>query len=199
MKAALDAFEVNIQRVRDLAGLVAALDTMTTPALDVSDLLRAQLVLGVSAMDTFIHELTRLGILESLRGTRPATPALSRFKIHLDLHLQASGGPIAITAIDAAVRESHSYLAFQQPDKIADAIRLISAVALWDAVGARLGRPARDIKEQLAVVVDRRNKIAHEADLDPSSPGARWPISKVDVDTATGFLDHLCHAIFVVV
>jgi hypothetical protein len=199
MKAAIDGFETNIRRVRDLGALAAALATMTTSALDASDLLRAQIVLGVSALDAFVHELTRLGILEAVRGSRTPTPALQRFKIQLELHLQAAGGPIAVTSIDDAVRGNHSYVSFQQPDKIAEAIRLISTVDLWGAVGTRMKLAPLDVKQRLAVIVDRRNKIAHEADVDPSTPEARWPIAKPDVDSAISFLDGICHAIFGVV
>jgi hypothetical protein len=46
---------------------------------------------------------------------------------------------------------------------------------------------------------DRRNKIAHEADMDPSYPGARWPISETDVNKALDFIEQLCEAIHVAV
>jgi hypothetical protein len=34
--------------------------------------------------------------------------------------------------LEAEIRENLSYESFQQPDKIADAIRLISAKKLWE-------------------------------------------------------------------
>ena len=51
-----------------------------------------------------------------------------------------------------------------------------------------------DVKEQLRLIIDRRNKIAHEADTDPRYPGACWPISEPDVDNALGFIERVCEA-----
>jgi hypothetical protein len=48
---------------------------MTTVAIDVSDMLRAQIVLGVSALDHLVHEMARLGMIESAKGARQKTDA----------------------------------------------------------------------------------------------------------------------------
>ena len=44
--------------------------------------------------------------------------------------------------------------------------------------------------------MDRRNQIAHEADLDPTNPGARWPISGQLVDDTVDFIEKLGNAIY---
>ena len=62
-----------------------------------------------------------------------------------------------------------------------------------------LGVTQRDVKAWLSLLVDRRNKIAHEADMDPTNPGHRWPISDVSVQEALEFVDKLAGAIFKVV
>lgn len=93
------------------------------------------------------------------------------------------------------MRDRHSFLAFQQPDKVADAIRLFSEAKLWQAVAAMLGEAELKVKERLRLIVDRRNKIAHEADIDPSYPGARWPISVNDVAAITDFLRRVVEAV----
>ena len=72
------------------------------------------------------------------------------------------------------------FSSFQQPDKIADAIRLFSDVKLWQQVALELAIPEQDVKARLKLIVDRRNKIAHEADVDPSFPNMRWPITESD-------------------
>ena len=46
------------------------------------------------------------------------------------------------------------------------------------------------------LVVDRRNKIAHEADVDPTYPHSRWPISQTDVDGTLSFLSETVEAIY---
>jgi cellulose biosynthesis protein BcsQ len=52
------------------------------------------------------------------------------------------------------------------------------------------------VKQRLSLIVDRRNKIAHEADLDPTYPKARWPISRIDVDNVVEFLVQIVEAIY---
>ncbi len=199
MQTALDQFRASIQRVRDLHALYNYFSTATTPALDLSDLLRAQIVLCVSALDFYIHELTRLGMIEIIEGKRAATPAFLRFRASLD-GVMTGMQPGATSAwLDAEVRTQHSLLSFQQADKVADAIRLISTVELWNDVGVRLQTPANDIKNNLQLVVQRRNKIAHEADIDPSYPGLRWPITSADVTSATDFVERICETIHQVV
>jgi hypothetical protein len=53
------------------------------------------------------------------------------------------------------------------------------------------------VKQRLGLIVDRRNKIAHEADLDPTYPKVRWPISPADVDGVVEFLERAVEAIHV--
>ncbi|MDD1628107.1 MAG: hypothetical protein LUQ26_11650, partial [Methylococcaceae bacterium] len=100
---------------------------------------------------------------------------------------------------ESDVRERHSFLSFQQPDKIADAIRHFSDVKLWMEVGKIMANPEADVKTRLKLIVDRRNKIAHEADLDPSYPGVYWPITKHDVDGSLQFISMLGESIHTVI
>lgn len=55
------------------------------------------------------------------------------------------------------------------------------------------------MKARIRLIVDRRNKIAHEADLDPSYPGSRWPITESDVASSCQFLSQIAEAIHVTV
>ena len=66
-------------------------------------------------------------------------------------------------------------------------------------VAKRLGIDPKSAKNRLALIVDRRNKIAHEADMDPSSPGSRWPIDELLVHDVIDTLEQIGVAIFEVV
>lgn len=198
MNKAISIFRENIERVRHLGGINAALRSLTTGVVDTSDILRAQIVLALSALDHYIHEITVAGMIEILSGTRPSTDAFLKFRVSMDVVI-SSGATNRIIVLEAEIRERHSYLSFQHPDKIADAIRLFSDVQLWRDVSAIMSMPAPDIKNTLRLIVDRRNKIAHEADIDPSYPGSRWPISDRDVNGAINFIESLCEAINTVV
>ncbi len=199
MHNAIQHFRANTDRVRALGGLYQAFCLLTTPALDSTDLLRAQIVLAVSALDHYIHEITRLGMLEVLTGGRPQTNAFLRFQVTMDAAMAGFTGGGGSSWFEAEIREKHGYLAFQHPDKVADAIRLFSPCELWPSVALKLGLPVQDVKNRLSLIVDRRNKIAHEADLDPSYPGTRWPIYPADATNAVNFIERVCEAIHSVV
>lgn len=248
MQSALDQFRVSIRRVRDLIALYHSINAQSTGILNASleDILRSALVLTVSALDYYIHEVVTLGMIEIYQGNRlepspsanTTKSAFSRFEISLDTARQDR-----ITAIDIAawlgkeiqqtqgydflqnshtisslsliiansllnklnqntiwleneIRETLSYKSFQQPDKIADAIRLISDKKLWDEVGNLMGKSAKEIKQQLTAIVDRRNKIAHEADIDPSyGIGNCLNIDEILVNDAVDFIEQLVETI----
>lgn len=194
MLKALEAARESLLRVEHLGGLYSALQSLTTSAIDSSDLLRAQVVLAVSALDFYIHEVTVMGMLEVMKGERPSTPAFDKSRVSVGAML---GGMQTQTYdwFEADVRERHSFLSFQQPDKIADAIRLFSGVKLWESVAAIVGD--NDVKDRLRLTVDRRNKIAHEADISPSYPGERWPITQSDVTEITLLIRGIVEAIHV--
>ena len=149
----------------------------------------------MSALDHYVHELTVQGMLEVYDGIRPQTDAFAKFRIPL----VTLAGNVSIqlnrASFEDVVRESHGFLTFQQPDKIADAIRLFSAIQLWPSVALQLSLDAKQVKDHLRLIVDRRNKIAHEADMDPSYPGTRWPISPSDVGSALDMIKRVCQAI----
>ncbi len=50
MKTSIEQFRENIARVRNLDAIYTGLIHRTTSALDLSDILRAEIVLGVSAL-----------------------------------------------------------------------------------------------------------------------------------------------------
>jgi len=186
MNSALDQFQLNIQRTRILCGIHDVLKTKTTGALDISDILRSALVMAVSALDQYIHEIVRLGILEIYRGERNVTVQSLKFNVSLESVRRCLINPSDATWLDDEVRERHSWQSFEQPDRIADAIRLISDVNLWETVASNFGTDTDYIKRRIKLIVDRRNKIVHEADIDPSFPNTRWPIDdKTVIETVT--------------
>lgn len=194
MQQALSSFRECTERARHLGGLFTSLSRLVTPIVDTSDLLRAQIVLAVSALDYFIHEITLHGMTETFEGIRPATDSFLRYRISGSVCLTPAGQDIIAFRND--VKERNSFLSFQQPEKIAEAVRMFHGEPLWRGVSVRLGESEAQIKDKLRLIVERRNKIAHEADIDPSFPDARWPITLQDtLDTIT-FIERLGQAIF---
>jgi len=184
----IDQFRQNIARVQTLLGTYSALEPQITAALDLSDILRATLVLSVSAFDHLVHEVVRTGMLEVYAGTRLETPSFRRFDVSIDSVRRATSSGNNLDWFDAEVRARHAFQTFQRPDRVADAIRLISSVEMWPVIAQSIGATPEDVRRQLDLIVTRRNQIAHEADMDPAFPGTRWPIAEADVGDAISFL-----------
>ncbi len=201
MLATIQQFRENIERVRAIGGLYEALDQLTTPVLDASDLLRTQIVLAVSSLDHYIHEIVRFGMLEVYHGKHLPTDAFQRFQVTIGAAMTGLAGSSTNNWFETEIREKHGYLAFQHPGKIADAVRLFSSSELWPSVASQLGLTVQDVKTRLQLIVERRNKITHEADLDPSYSGIgiRWPIFRNDSVQAVEYIQNLCETIHSIV
>ena len=202
MQIALEVFRANIGRSRDLIAIYRAMEEQTTGALDLSDVLRAALVQAVSSFDLYVHELVRLGMLEAYRSEIPKTDAFLRFQVSLSGVLEAISNEGSAAWFDREIRERHGHLSFQTPDSVSDAIRLISGIPLWNELSTKLGYDRRELRDRLSLIVDRRNKIVHEADISPDFAGQtsnlefRSPIDDSITDSAIEFLEHLGATIF---
>ena len=199
MQAAINQFRTNLLRVRNLGSIVHALESQTTQALDLSDILRAEFVLAVSALDQFVHEAVRLGMLDSYKGNRARTQTFLRFQVSLESALEGMGGGSEEQWLDDQVRLRNGYRSFQTPDGIADAVRLISEVRLWDEVSQRMGDSSQGVREKLSLIADRRNKIAHEADINPSPYEDLWPIDRQTVNDAVDFIESIVESIHLII
>src|SRR5664280_2745859 len=194
----LDQFRANIGQVRAVVAIAESLDSQTTAAIDVNDNYRAALVLSVSALDHYVHEKTLAGMIEVAQGGRPMTDSFRRFRIGLSALGPELHAPPTVW-LEQEVRRAHSLLTFQRADAIGDAMRLIHATPLWPDVAAVLQRDVKDVKDSLDLIVDRRNKIAHEADCEPTGLSIKWPISSSLVAYAIDYLVSLVTAIDAVV
>jgi hypothetical protein len=129
-------------------------------------------------------------------GTRPPSERFTDFMVPLGGVRRAVALPGSWEWLDTAIRDAHSWQSFQQPDKIAEVVRLVSDVKLWPNVASLLGKDAGAVKSELKVIVDRRNKIVHEADSDPTNPEFRWPIDSTMTDRAVGTVESIALAIY---
>ena len=180
-----------------------------TAALQPDELLRAEWAARVSALDLFIHELVAQQLLQIFSGTRATCPGFGKLQISSDalIRIQAASTPADRNMFfDLEVRTKLSRVTFQYPDDIADGVRMVSACKLWNEVATYQGAAKSDVasatealKKRLSLIADRRNKIVHEGDLQPSLPRVPWPITRADVSDVAKFIEGLVLAIEAVV
>ncbi len=193
------------QRANEIEALHTYLSAKLTAALSADELLRAEWVARVSALDLYVHELVAQGMVKIFDGTRINCPGFSKFHCSNDALLRIRNAPTpadASAAFDLEVRTRLSRVTYQFPDDIAEGVRLVSECELWNEIaiskGATSGTKsaqAKVHKRSLSLIVERRNKIVHEGDLQPSIPRTPWPISRNDVAYAANLIEDLVRTI----
>ena len=196
MREAIDLFRANLARVRNLGRIANALDSQTAQALDLSDILRAELVLAVSALDQFVHEITRLGMLEAYRGEREKTTRFLQFQVSVEAALRGISENPSGEWLNAEIRIRNGYRAFQNPDRIAEALRLVSDIPVWDEVARGMEMSPREVRVRLNLIVERRNRIAHETDVSPMLYEGLSPIDRRLTADAVDFIERVGENIY---
>jgi len=197
MPNVLNEFNENIRRVKELHSIYELIKGKTTEILDISDILRAEIVLIVSALDSYIHNKVRYNMINVFKAGNVQTDSFKKFKIPLEDVQKAIKDPSTFDWLENEIITQHSWKSFQQSKKIEEAIALISSKKLWKELGEKLNESPDNLKNRLDVIVDRRNKIAHEADIDPSFPGqmVRWPINSQIIIDIIKFMEELVKSI----
>lgn len=197
-------------RCSQLSAIHAYLTANATSVLPLDELLRAEWVARVSALDMYIHELVSQKIIDIYDGNRPTTPSFLQFKISIETLTRIRSASIltdAKSAFELEIRSSLARITYQDPETIADGIRLISMVELWNelaiiikgATTSNKSSLAKVLKKDLSLIVSRRNKIAHEGDLQPTPPRQPWAISRADLEFVTVTIESIVNAIDITV
>lgn len=158
-----------------------------------ADLLRASLVMGVSAMDAYFHSKILAYVVKAARKGENMPKALLRAGITVSDFVSASKYKRRMQALRNAMQRSLSFQSFQQAKNIEDALGLIGIAKFWSSTATRMARTPDDLKAELALQVKRRNQIAHEGDLSQSkkSRNKSRDITPKQVFDALRFLDGL--------
>lgn len=165
--------------------------------LDISDLLRWEWVQCISAFDKFIHDIVRIGILEIYQGQRMTTSKYNTFVIDMQTYNDMKNDPLKELAIlEQKITLKHSYLAFQDPGKVADALSYIwNENDKWRIIASRIGMNKNDCVTFLKNVVIRRNQIVHEGDY-TDIYSKRQDIFEPDVKEVKAFILKIGEAIY---
>jgi hypothetical protein len=198
-------FEAVWRRCAHLSAIHRYIAPKVTSAIDTDEILRAEWVARIGALDLYVHECVAQGMLEIFSGLRTPTDSFLKFKLSNEtlLRIQAATSKSdASSAFDLDIRSQLSKITYQKPEAIADGIRLFSTIEVWNSVALKLGATAarksdkaKQLKQDLSLLVERRNKIAHEGDLQPAIPREPWLISQLDLRYVEEFVESIVRAI----
>lgn len=205
MQRVFNQFKNNMRSIRDLDMRYVQL-AQTVPADDFSDLLRAEIVYALSALDRFIHELVKTGMVEIYVGRRTSTPQYENFQLSLRtvatiqsaINQNATGiiGPPPEYYFEQEIIVRHSHVPFQELDKINNALNLFSDKPYkWSNIARNMGITEADLKTEYNIIFKRRNAIVHEADLDIQT-GSKNIILHRDALTMINFVEKIGEEIY---
>jgi len=197
MLEARRTFLENLRNARDQSGLYDFLVGTIIAPFPFDDVLRFQLAYSVSAFDKLIHDIIRIGMVETFVGRRIPTPKYLAETISIQQHSALAGAtlPPAEFVFANIVARKLGAMSFQHPKKISDGLSLVWAETnKWDAIAVKLGAARGDVERRLILIADRRNAIVHQADMHPIT-SVRQSISRVTVNEATDFLERCGEAI----
>lgn len=190
-------FVANMRDADALTGIYDYLAGTVGEAISFDDLLRSKIVYSVSAFDKLMHDLIRIGIVQTYAGSRTATPKYINEPIPLGVSQQLSSTitPPPEILFEQFIRAKLKILSFQDPDKLSDGLSYIwQESQKWQKIAAHLGIPETTAKTTLRLIANRRNAIVHEADLDPIT-GQKLSITKEESINIATFLSNLGNAI----
>lgn len=163
--------------------------------IDHAECFRAALVLAVSSLDHYLHSLVVESVMEMAQGVRLASAKFSEIKVSF-ASAQTNLASGSIAWLGPELREQNSHLTFQRPDKISAALKIIDPRPhLWTRLAAHVDANTKEqMCARLDLIVDRRNMIAHEADVDPTWGTVR-PLTAAEVESVFAFLKTLVDSI----
>ncbi|GAU67873.1 hypothetical protein SSP35_05_04400 [Streptomyces sp. NBRC 110611] len=200
-----ESFTTNMEYARQLITAGQSLHGLQPGALDIGDLYRAAWVQAVSAVDHWLHEelFRRVAELAAASGARLPVQ-LQKYQLPLSVIEEVRAGQVTLTdAVLERVRSEWATRPLHNPKEIARAYRLVTDDNLWSKAAVQLNEwfqyrthyDADALKEKFSAVVARRNKIAHESDLEEGHLKRRRPITDADACDAVDWIERITLAI----
>lgn len=189
MDSAIEKFNFLIRDTRQISNVY---QHFNLPILD--DLLRWQWTQTVSALDKYIHDVIRLGLIKTYNKQIIPTRSFSNFLIPISI----LDDPLLISnAFEQFVIQKLSYNSYQTPEKINEGLSLIWLEEhKWNTIADNMGKDKRFITNKLNLVAQRRNQIVHQGDY-PSYNLEKESLTLSEVNDVIDFVEQLVNTIHI--
>lgn len=195
MATQLDIFNTNIGYTEALHTSYLYFRNNNVGALDISELLRAEWVLVVGAMDCYIHDVVckkmHSLITDSDNSVELLPKGLSTYNMPLlslkelyDAETQVEKDALLMKYLRQTL---HEY-SFESVQSIEYAMSYIGVKKIWSRLADRLNSDVESVKKELGIIVRRRNVIAHQSDIVDFTKLEKQEIQPEDVENAKGFI-----------
>lgn len=199
------SFSTNITYARNLITAGQSLATLQVAAFDIGDLYRAAWVQAVSALDHWVHEELYARVAALAADTGPGMPKqLQKFELPLAVVEQVRLDNLQISdAVLNHIKSKWSFQSLQNPRMITEALKLITDEDVWGKAANLINQEqthstnlsGADLRNRLQAIVERRNQIAHYADLEDGSLKVRRQIDASAVFDAVALIEEIAEAL----
>jgi hypothetical protein len=186
MSEAKYLFDKNMEAIANIDALYHYMENQVT-AFDITELLRSEYILIVSALDFYIHEAVKNCLVHQFNlGVCDSDLTISIPLTTVGIILNSDSNE-RTKILEKQIGQIMSKDSYQAPRSIEHALKIIGINKMWTAVGKHLGEKGSEVRATLALIIDRRNKIAHEADISPI--GGLGEKTNIDTTTVRECLD----------
>jgi restriction system protein len=201
-----EAFMTNLSYARRMVKAGRILTPFRSPTIDIDDFYRAAWVQAVAALDHWLHEEVLRRVAELTAQDSPEMPhQLRRYELPLHRVEAVRRGEVTLSeAVVEHLRDKLAVQALQHPGKIAEVLKLVTEKKVWyEAAGCinkeffqgRTTFNEKTLRGRYLEITQRRNKIAHDADLIDGDLKQRRPIDEAEVTDAIDWIERIALAI----
>ena len=159
-----------------------------------SELLRAAVVSGVSALDRYVHDLVTEDCLKILRRKEVDIPKDFK-KLQVSIvsvdraikHAKSKDGSRPGYLVKKAIQDLlHRQYTFQGPHDMDQAFALLGLKDFWRKISTKMREkpPVNELRRRLGEIARRRNQIVHEADVVKQTKARRVMLRDIHVSDA---------------
>lgn len=189
MNSAIKHFNFLIRDTRQISNVYQHFNLLI-----LDDLLRWQWTQTVSALDKYIHDVIRLGLIMTYNKQIIPTRSFSNFLIPISI----LDDPLLISnAFEQFVIQKLSYNSYQTPEKINEGLSLVwSEEHKWITIADNMGKDKKFITNKLNLIAQRRNQIVHQGDY-PSYNLEKESLTLSEVNDVIDFIEQLVNIIHI--
>ncbi len=196
----------NLSYARRMVKAGRILTPFRSPTIDIDDFYRAAWVQAVAALDHWLHEEVLRRVAElTLQDSPEMPPQLRRYELPLHRVEAVRRGEVSLSeAVVEHLRDKLAVQALQHPGKIAEVLKLVTEKKVWYETAGCINKEffqgrttfnEKTLRSRFLEITQRRNKIAHDADLIDGDLERRRPIDEAQVTDTIDWIERIALAI----
>ncbi|MCY7953212.1 HEPN domain-containing protein [Bacillus licheniformis] len=176
--------------IKDTHQISTVYEHFKVPILD--DLLRWQWTQAVSALDKYIHDIVKIGLIKTFNKEITPTNSFNNFSVPVSI---LEDSLLVSNAFEQFVIKKLSFVSFQTAEKINEGLSLIwTEPHKWQKIADNLGLEKKYLTNKLNLIAQRRNQIVHQGDY-PSFNLEKEKLNTKETLDVINFIDQIVDVI----